>query len=135
MARPRDISSSEITPESVHLRRRGFLKNGLLFTATTAGLGATLLRLMGGARADKQKSFEPANDNTPLEVLIDKHVDYAGGEARTPFKDVTEYNNFYEFGTDKSDPARYAGTLKPRPWTVAIEGEVPLSSTAVMEVQ
>ena len=42
----------------------------------------------------------------------------------TPYADATSYNNFYEFGTDKSDPARNAGTLKPRPWTVAVEGEV-----------
>jgi len=42
----------------------------------------------------------------------------------TPYKDVTGYNNFYEFGTDKSDPAEHAGTLKTRPWQVAVEGEV-----------
>jgi len=42
----------------------------------------------------------------------------------TPLRDVTSYNNFYEFGTDKGDPAANAGTLRPRPWTVAIEGEV-----------
>jgi sulfoxide reductase catalytic subunit YedY len=45
-------------------------------------------------------------------------------EKSTAYGDVTSYNNFYEFGTDKSDPARHAGTLKPRPWTVAVEGEV-----------
>jgi methionine sulfoxide reductase catalytic subunit len=42
----------------------------------------------------------------------------------TALQDITTYNNFYEFGTDKSDPARHAHTLKPRPWTVAVEGEV-----------
>ncbi|MDE2453430.1 MAG: protein-methionine-sulfoxide reductase catalytic subunit MsrP, partial [Burkholderiales bacterium] len=42
----------------------------------------------------------------------------------TPYADVTSYNNYYEFGTDKSDPAEYAGSLKPRPWSVAVEGEV-----------
>jgi len=42
----------------------------------------------------------------------------------TPYADITSYNNYYEFGTDKSDPVRTAGTLKPKPWTVAIEGEV-----------
>ena len=45
-------------------------------------------------------------------------------EKTTPYADVTSYNNYYEFGTDKSDPARSAGSLKTRPWTVAIEGEV-----------
>src|SRR5207245_1994958 len=45
-------------------------------------------------------------------------------EKLTPYQDVTSYNNFYEFGTDKADPGRNAHTLKTRPWTVAIEGEV-----------
>jgi sulfoxide reductase catalytic subunit YedY len=45
-------------------------------------------------------------------------------ETKTPRKDVTSYNNFYELGTAKTDPEKNAGTLKPRPWTVAIEGEV-----------
>ena len=42
----------------------------------------------------------------------------------TPYTDVTGYNNFYEFGTDKSDPAENAHALKPRPWTLVIDGEV-----------
>jgi sulfoxide reductase catalytic subunit YedY len=45
-------------------------------------------------------------------------------EKTTPYVDVTSYNNFYEFGTDKADPEKYAKTLKPRPWTVSVEGEV-----------
>jgi sulfoxide reductase catalytic subunit YedY len=49
---------------------------------------------------------------------------YTLGEDKTPYKDVTTYNNFYEFGTDKSDPAANAGSLRTRPWTVAVEGEV-----------
>jgi sulfoxide reductase catalytic subunit YedY len=48
----------------------------------------------------------------------------AGGEAQTPWEDVTGYNNFYELGTDKTDPARLAASLLPRPWTVTIDGEV-----------
>ncbi|TGS73884.1 molybdopterin-dependent oxidoreductase, partial [Mesorhizobium sp. M8A.F.Ca.ET.181.01.1.1] len=42
----------------------------------------------------------------------------------TPFKDITSYNNYYEFGTDKADPAEHAGTLRPRPWKVSVEGEI-----------
>jgi sulfoxide reductase catalytic subunit YedY len=49
---------------------------------------------------------------------------YSALDKQTPYKDATTYNNFYEFGTDKSEPAMYAGTLKTRPWTVSIEGEV-----------
>lgn len=48
----------------------------------------------------------------------------AADDKPTPFNDVTTYNNFYEFGTAKEDPARYAGTLKTRPWSVAVEGAV-----------
>ena len=50
-------------------------------------------------------------------------------EKPTPYQDASTYNNFYEFGTDKADPARTAGTLKTRPWTVAVEGEVKKPGT------
>jgi sulfoxide reductase catalytic subunit YedY len=53
-------------------------------------------------------------------VIMDKPTAYA---------DITSYNNFYEFGTEKTDPARNAGSLKPRPWTVAVEGEVKKPTT------
>jgi methionine sulfoxide reductase catalytic subunit len=124
MSKTGDTPSREVTPERLYFGRREFLKNAALFTAASGGLGATLLRLMGGSRADEKDSAEPAADKNSLEVLIAKHLDYAHDEAKTPFTSVTEYNNFYEFGTDKTDPARYAGTLKARPWTIAIEGEV-----------
>ncbi|MGC5875250.1 protein-methionine-sulfoxide reductase catalytic subunit MsrP, partial [Ralstonia pseudosolanacearum] len=54
---------------------------------------------------------------------------YATVEKPTPFDEVTTYNNFYEFGTDKSDPARYAGTLRPHPWQVSVEGLVKAPKT------
>ena len=59
-----------------------------------------------------QKLAAKAN---PAYVLMDK---------ATPYKDASTYNNFYEFGTDKADPAQNAGSLKTRPWTVSIEGEI-----------
>lgn len=119
-----DSSSREITPERLYLRRREFLKNSILFAATSSGVGATLLWLMRGLRATgRPKSTGAAPGWNPPELSIAKHVDDAVGEAKTPFKSVTEYNNFYEFGTEKGDPALHANTLKPRPWTVAIEGE------------
>ena len=58
------------------------------------------------------------------ELRATKTSDLAGGEAKTPYDQVTAYNNYYELGLDKSDPQRNAGTLRSRPWTVAIEGEV-----------
>jgi sulfoxide reductase catalytic subunit YedY len=58
---------------------------------------------------------------------------YAGAEAITPFKDASTYNNFYEFGLDKEDPARNAHTLKTRPWSVVIEGEVAKPGVYTLE--
>jgi sulfoxide reductase catalytic subunit YedY len=92
--RASDIKSSEITDESVYWKRREFI-------GTTAG--ATLAALMPMASG-----------------LVRNDQD----EKLTPFDSVTTYNNFYEFGTGKDDPSDNAHTLRPRPWTVAVEGEV-----------
>jgi methionine sulfoxide reductase catalytic subunit len=118
-------SPGEITPEHVYIRRRDFLRNSLLFTVTSSGVGATLLWLMRGLRATDHgtgRIEETRNEPTPL--AITRLTDFTGGEPQTPYESITNYNNFYEFGTDKSDPAENAGTLRPRPWTVAVEGEV-----------
>ena len=56
-----------------------------------------------------------AAKTNPKFVVVDKV---------TPYKDITTYNNYYEFGTDKGDPAQNAGTLRPKPWKVAVEGEI-----------
>jgi len=114
-----------MTPERLYLQRREFIKNSLLFAATSTGVGSTLLWLMRGLRAkdrEKDAATVTPDDNTALNVT--RHLDYASGEKNTSYNGVTNYNNFYEFGTDKSDPAANAGTLKPRPWQVTIEGEV-----------
>jgi hypothetical protein len=115
---------SEITPEGSCLRRREFLRHSLLFTATSSPVGGTLLWLMRGLRAnDRQKPASPTSLQ-PSTLTITRQLDYSSGEAKTPYDSVTSYNNFYEFGVDKSDPAENAHTLKTRPWTIAIEGEV-----------
>ncbi len=114
----REPPSSEITPERTYLRRREFIKNGLLFTATSAAVGGGLLALLRGRRGGRVRPTGPAaSESAALGP-------YSTSEPKTPFDDVTSYNNFYEFGTEKSDPAANAGTLRPRPWTVEIEGEV-----------
>jgi methionine sulfoxide reductase catalytic subunit len=125
------IDASEITPESLYRRRREFIKSSLLFTATAAGVGGGLLRLMGGGRAEPsdQPLTSPGSSDldaagSPLPPLVAGKSPYSTDEPMTSFEDVTTYNNFYEFGTDKSDPAENAHTLRPRPWTVSIEGEV-----------
>lgn len=116
--KPDDITSSEITSKSLYLNRRTFLA-GAAALAGAAIAGDRLLDI----RSPQQKVFA----NTKLDIT--KKQDYAGGEKQTPLKDITNYNNFYEFGTDKYSPAREAQKLKTRPWTVKIEGAVAKPQT------
>jgi sulfoxide reductase catalytic subunit YedY len=104
--KPSDIASSEITPEAVYLDRRRFIRT------VAAGAASTLIPGVAGAavssgseRQDKLNSWE----------------------------DITTYNNFYEFGTGKADPARNAGSLVTSPWTVQIDGHVAKPATYHLE--
>jgi sulfoxide reductase catalytic subunit YedY len=108
--RPPDIRPSEITPERLYLRRRDFLAGG---AAAAAGLTVAL----AGCKSHASTSGEGALPGV-------KRGPFGTDEKQTPFKDVTTYNNFYEFGTDKADPSQNAHTLRTRPWAVACEGEV-----------
>ncbi len=106
--RPPDIPSSEITDERLYLKRREFLeKVGL----AAAGLAAGAVSL--GA--------QPAGRPPKLDHVV--KGPFGTTEAMTPYEDVTTYNNFYEFGSDKSSPAQRAGSLRTRPWTVKVDGE------------
>ena len=107
-----DLREADATPEALYLRRREFLKLGAA-GAIGAAVGALPLPALAGA-----------DDPTGEVLQVARKVDMAGGEKPNPWKSVTTYNNFYEFGTDKADPAQRAGTLRPRPWTVAVDGEV-----------
>ena len=103
--------SSEITPRAVFESRRSFIKQVALGSIA----GSALLEMAtreAFAASGAQKLQAKANS---AYVVLDK---------QTPYQDATTYNNFYEFGTDKSSPARNAGAMKTRPWTVSIEGEV-----------
>lgn len=104
--RPSDVHPSEITPKAVYLDRRRFMQG-----AAAAGVAATL--------APAAAFAEPA----ALQGVA-KGSAFSTAETLTPLKDVTSYNNFYEFGLDKGDPARYAPAMRTRPWTVAVGGEV-----------
>jgi sulfoxide reductase catalytic subunit YedY len=103
-------AASEITPRAVYDDRRRLLQ-GLAAGAALATTGAWAQ----GARPCKGAALPGVRGTLAGAVTMDKPTSYA---------DATSYNNFYEFGTDKADPARHAGTLKTRPWTVAVEGEV-----------
>src|SRR5512135_3395978 len=122
--------ASEITPESLYLRRREFIRNALLFTATSAGIAGSLAWLTQGGRAS-EKTGQRASSATAIaaspaarELTIVGRSGLSTDEPPNSERDVTTYNNFYEFGTSKSDPEENADTLRPRPWTVTIEGEV-----------
>jgi sulfoxide reductase catalytic subunit YedY len=114
--------SDDVTPESLYLRRREFLRDAARVVATGAAVGGGLLWLTHGTRADRPDDAAPAAP--ALDLPVASRADDAGGETSTPYADVTTYNNFYEFGLDKGDPAANAGRLRTRPWTVRIGGEV-----------
>ena len=115
--------ASEITPETRYLRRREFIRNTALFAATATAVGGGLRFLVRGRRVtDRERAQTVAAARAPWPIAT--RSEYAGGEALTAERDVTSYNNFYELGTAKEDPAANAHTLRPRPWTVTIAGEV-----------
>jgi methionine sulfoxide reductase catalytic subunit len=113
---------SEITPEAVYQNRREFMKRAALFAATSAAWGAGLVELSGRGSADPPKP-PPLPTNAPGLTIVSRSA-YAGSESQTPYDSVTTYNNYYELGTEKGDPARNAHSLRPRPWTVSVEGEI-----------
>src|SRR5262245_2718536 len=93
--------ASEITLEHWYLRRREFLRNALLFTATSTGVGGSLLWLMRGGRASERRPTNAVSASTHA-LTIASRDRYRLDEPMTPEDAVTSYNNFYEFGTDKS---------------------------------
>ena len=111
--RPADILPSDITPESVYLNRRTFLKAAGFTLAVGAGLTSALPAQSAVVQPQARRKLAPLVKSA-----------YTVNEKLTSFEDVTSYNNFYEFGTGKADPAQNAGTIKTRPWTVSISGEV-----------
>jgi sulfoxide reductase catalytic subunit YedY len=113
----------EITPERLYMRRREFMRNAAIFAATSASVGGGLLWLTRGRRADSKPVASPGGPGGAA-LAIARRSTYSTEETLTPYRDVTTYNNFYEFGVEKSDPAEHASSLRPRPWTVSIEGEV-----------
>lgn len=100
-----DALENEVTPEPLYVSRRDFLAGG---AAAAVGLA------IGPARAEAElRALGPLRKSA-----------YSATEDRTPYQAITSYNNFYEFGLDKEEPAEKAHTLKSRPWTLAVDGEV-----------
>ena len=102
---------SDITPQRVYEERRQFIARMALGAVAGSALWEMANRAAFAQDGAQKLAAKP---NPALSVL----------EKPTPFKDASSYNNFYEFGTDKDEPAQTAHTLKTRPWTVLIDGEV-----------
>jgi len=117
--RPEDyarILPSEITPEATYLNRRQVLK-----AAVAAGLIAGV-------------GLESAPSRAALTKLNYTHNDkFSVIEKPNSFEDITNYNNYYEFGTDKSDPAANAGNFKPTPWSIKVGGEAETTGNFTLE--
>jgi sulfoxide reductase catalytic subunit YedY len=117
--KPDDIRPSEITAESVYLNRRRFMRNaaGAAGMGLIGGTGASLL-LPGAANA---LATDPKSKGGVLADVAESPLSTA--EELTPWKDVTRYNNFYEFGTGKRDPFETAQEFVPKPWSLKVMGE------------
>ena len=105
------LLASDITPQQVYEARRDFIRK----TALGAIAGSALWEMANREAHAQVPARKLAAKANPAYALTDK---------QTPFRDASTYNNYYEFGLDKDEPAKNAGTLKTRPWTVQIEGEV-----------
>jgi sulfoxide reductase catalytic subunit YedY len=118
--KPSDVLPSEITPESVWQSRRAWM--------TRAAAGAAAVGMAGWT--DRAARAE-AGALAPLPGT--PNAQFGSMDKPTSYSDITSYNNYYEFGVDKGDPARYAKALRTRPWTVRVEGEVQKPTTFDIE--
>src|SRR4051812_46448978 len=109
-----EIPSSEITPRRVYVNRRKFLA-GAAMAGGAALIGGRELFNLVSPRSEVMAGAKLGN-------LVKSQ--FSTDEKQASYQDATSYNNFYEFGTNKDDPARNAHTLITQPWTVAVEGEV-----------
>ncbi len=109
---PGGVRPSEITPQRVWLGRREWLRRAGFGTAALAAAAAAPAASLWPRRADAARK---------LENLVESP--WTVDDELTSKEDITSYNNFYEFGTGKGDPARYSGDFKPQPWSVRVHGE------------
>jgi methionine sulfoxide reductase catalytic subunit len=114
--RGEDIRPDDITDHGVYLNRRAFMAGAAAVALTSAPWGR---------EATAQGNLQP--------LQATKNPAYQVQEALTPYKHVTSYNNFYEFGTNKEDPERLQASLKPRPWTVQVDGQCAKPKTFDIE--
>jgi len=129
--RASQVLPREITAEELYLRRRELIKGAAVATGA-ALLAGCVSPGESEAEADAKKepgkasaaSAPAAGGGGPAELRFTSGSKYSTSEPQTEFEDASRYNNFYEFGTDKEDPAEYGHMMKVKPWTVSIEGAV-----------
>ncbi len=114
--------TSEITPEQLYLRRREFMRNAGLGAVTAAGVAAGLTWLTGGAQ--KRRILDDRPDQQVTTLRAARPDAFRVDEPPTSYDDIAHYNNFYEFGLGKEDPASNARAFVTKPWTVEVAGEV-----------
>lgn len=118
--KPADIPSSEITPQRTYLDRRRFMVTGAVALGAAAAACTKVSQLAAPEKAEA---------GTGAKLSYSKSALSTAGEKPNTLREITTYNNFYEYGTEKGDPAENAWRLKTRPWTVAVEGEVKKPKT------
>jgi sulfoxide reductase catalytic subunit YedY len=106
------IPSSEITDKALYLRRREFIR-----AAALAGAGAA-----AGTLVPAQSEAAPSWPRVKIPAFTKSS--YGADEKANAYQDITTYNNFYEFGTEKEDPSNNAGPFKTKPWTIKVDGLV-----------
>src|SRR5579872_1836669 len=116
--KPSDILSSEITPKSLYINRRKFMAGASFFGAALAA-GAYEFSKM-------TSSSEVVHAGAKLTTT---KSEYSTTETPTPYKDITNYNNFYEFSTDKYEPAQLSRNFRTSPWQVKVGGAVSQKKT------
>ncbi|HVC30459.1 MAG TPA: protein-methionine-sulfoxide reductase catalytic subunit MsrP [Steroidobacteraceae bacterium] len=121
------IPPSEITPPEVYFNRRAFL-GGALAAGVGASLGPAAAAVLPG-QAGAALAFTP-NPKESVAALV-----HASGQDETPntWEEITNYNNYYEFGVGKTDPAAQAHALSTNPWSIAVEGEAGVTGTFHLE--
>ncbi|MFG3453931.1 protein-methionine-sulfoxide reductase catalytic subunit MsrP [Stutzerimonas stutzeri] len=116
-----DSHESDVTPESLYLSRRSFLQSAAL---SAASVGFPLVARAGDERYQGVEATKAPGWFTEKLGQARWGAIQVEGESITPYRDATHYNNFYEFGPDKGDPAAHAPKLTTEPWTVMVDGEV-----------
>jgi sulfoxide reductase catalytic subunit YedY len=119
-----DLRESDVTPKELFLKRREFIAAA---GVTAAAVATNALGVFGDGAA-------AAEQNPKAHKLTDlKKSPFSTDEKLNSYRDITTYNNFYEFGLDKADPSKYAHTLKPKPWSVVVEGQCGKPGTYTVE--